>query len=545
MTRDVRFGASAALAVAAGVLSMPRPAAAQADVVAPTQVAPLIDWIEAPAPISAAHGIVAPGNTCAQAGQILTTPFVAAFTLSGFTPDGPPGSCNGAMAVVMLNDAWFRLTAPIDGTLSVEATFSNAPGIVVVHRGAGCGTLVEAGCASGDPMQNPHAVEVAMEANEELWIQVGRRGSMGGPMNGMVDLVVLALPPNDECAGAIEILEGQPVFADTRNASAAPGDPPFSCRDEGVALGVGTLWYSFIAESEGVGLSTCNTAGSTTDSDSLLAVYSGECGSLTEIACNDTGGCWPSSGAASLAVTGLTPGATYLVQLAVKTEASARVYQLDLVHALPCPSGAFVEPEACGQDTNGGCNSPGRPTTPIAMDQSVCGQLYTEPASPNAILRDLDWYDFEVLTPTRLSLCVETQPEVRFFILDRSCDFENPQIIGIETSTASQTACISVVVDPGAYTFVVTLDGLIGVPNPMVTPCGAPNQYLASLRTAPMCSGDANGDGTVDFNDINAVITNWLADYSPGSGPGDADSGGNVNFGDINAVIVNWLSSCP
>jgi hypothetical protein len=55
------------------------------------------------------------------------------------------------------------------------------------------------------------------------------------------------------------------------------------------------------------------------------------------------------------------------------------------------------------------------------------------------------------------------------------------------------------------------------------------------------CPGDANSDNIVDFNDINAVIANWL-----GAGPaGDANADEIVNFDDINAVLANWLASCP
>jgi hypothetical protein len=60
----------------------------------------------------------------------------------------------------------------------------------------------------------------------------------------------------------------------------------------------------------------------------------------------------------------------------------------------------------------------------------------------------------------------------------------------------------------------------------------------------PPCAGDADGSGMVNFDDINSVIANWLANYAPGTGPGDANQDGVVNFDDINAVIANWLSDC-
>ncbi len=55
--------------------------------------------------------------------------------------------------------------------------------------------------------------------------------------------------------------------------------------------------------------------------------------------------------------------------------------------------------------------------------------------------------------------------------------------------------------------------------------------------------GDANGDGDVNFNDINSSIANWLANYAPNTGPGDANGDGVVNFDDINTIIANWLAS--
>jgi hypothetical protein len=72
----------------------------------------------------------------------------------------------------------------------------------------------------------------------------------------------------------------------------------------------------------------------------------------------------------------------------------------------------------------------------------------------------------------------------------------------------------------------------------------APESRVLISVPAP-CVGNANGDGIVNFDDINAVISNWLASYSPGTGPGDANQDGVVNFEDVNAVLSNWLSVCP
>lgn len=63
--------------------------------------------------------------------------------------------------------------------------------------------------------------------------------------------------------------------------------------------------------------------------------------------------------------------------------------------------------------------------------------------------------------------------------------------------------------------------------------------------SAGPCPGDANDDGVVDFNDLGAVIVNWLNSYAPGTGPGDANADGTVDFEDITRVLERWLQPCP
>lgn len=57
------------------------------------------------------------------------------------------------------------------------------------------------------------------------------------------------------------------------------------------------------------------------------------------------------------------------------------------------------------------------------------------------------------------------------------------------------------------------------------------------------CPGDVNGDGEVNFTDLNIV----LADYnSTGSNlPGDTDDDGDVDFADLNTVLGAYNVPCP
>jgi len=63
-------------------------------------------------------------------------------------------------------------------------------------------------------------------------------------------------------------------------------------------------------------------------------------------------------------------------------------------------------------------------------------------------------------------------------------------------------------------------------------------EYVVVLS---FCEGDANGDRVVDFDDITAVLANWLSGGPIGDGNGDSA----VDFDDITAVLANWLNACP
>jgi len=55
---------------------------------------------------------------------------------------------------------------------------------------------------------------------------------------------------------------------------------------------------------------------------------------------------------------------------------------------------------------------------------------------------------------------------------------------------------------------------------------------------------DADASGVIDFDDVIAVLANWLSDYSPGTGPGDANADGIVDFDDVVLVLSLWLTVC-
>jgi hypothetical protein len=95
-----------------------------------------------------------------------------------------------------------------------------------------------------------------------------------------------AIPPNDDCATPTVI--GSLPFTETIDVSSATGavtDPLLLCKtDYTIEPGDRTVWYSFTAGAEDVFLDV-STAGS--DANPILAVYTGTCGALTLLDCND------------------------------------------------------------------------------------------------------------------------------------------------------------------------------------------------------------------------------------------------------------------
>jgi predicted outer membrane repeat protein len=59
------------------------------------------------------------------------------------------------------------------------------------------------------------------------------------------------------------------------------------------------------------------------------------------------------------------------------------------------------------------------------------------------------------------------------------------------------------------------------------------------LIPPPRVLGDANGDQSVDFADITAVLANWGLMLVPG----DVDDSGMVDFADLTLVLSNWGNS--
>ena len=118
------------------------------------------------------------------------------------------------------------------------------------------------------------------------------------PCSGM-SVVAPSLAVNATCSNTTATIDG----ADSQQTNANNGGTP-SCGSMGE-----DVWFTFTAPASGnVDLTT--TAGTITDA--VMAVYSGSCGSFTEVDCDDDGG---TGSMPLLNLTGLTAGNTYFIRL--------------------------------------------------------------------------------------------------------------------------------------------------------------------------------------------------------------------------------------
>jgi hypothetical protein len=228
-----------------------------------------------------------------------------------------------------------------------------------------------------------------------------------------------------------------------------------------------------------------------------------------------------------------------------------------------CPAGSAEEAEACGDDSNGGCNAP--PTSgstccianggigcddPVCQDAvcgadpfccsvawdgicagaaaTLCGDLCSaaaayEPISAGTIcgtfwadgsFRDTDWYSFTLTETTSVTWSVNAKIPVTLAILDNNCP---PFIFTIATLNACPSE-VSACLEAGTYTAFVAP----GIFNGLPCGTGEKNNYVATLSfngsCEPLgCGSTSAGDccvaqATPFCNDADCCTTVCAAD---------------------------------
>ena len=131
-----------------------------------------------------------------------------------------------------------------------------------------------------------------------------------------VSFTTIATPPvNDNCSSATALTVGA-TFAsnltDGTNAGATSGSEPNPTTCFGYSGG--DVWYTAVVPASGsITIETGNSSTGATGFDSVITIYTGTCGALTQINCDDDGAATGSYSLKSL--TGLTPGSTLYIRV--------------------------------------------------------------------------------------------------------------------------------------------------------------------------------------------------------------------------------------
>ena len=205
--------------------------------------------------------------------------------------DGAPAACTGNAD----DDVWFSFVATGEGAL-IDVTpntigFPNTGANIAfqVYSGGACGTLVSLGCINGNPALGGAEAAVAngLVTGETYFVRVWDVNAGYGIANGDFSICVYTPPPpaNDDCLGAISLTISAnctPIVGTTIGASQSL--PASNCSGW-TGNADDDVWYSFnLAAPADLNF---DVLGTVPGFDAVLQLYSGSCGTLTNITCND------------------------------------------------------------------------------------------------------------------------------------------------------------------------------------------------------------------------------------------------------------------
>lgn len=88
----------------------------------------------------------------------------------------------------------------------------------------------------------------------------------------------------------------------------------------------------------------------------------------------------------------------------------------------------------------------------------------------------------------------------------------------------------------GVYSYRIEQNTGLLIPLGLPTSTGGFRPQFMALWSPPVCAGDSDRNGVVEFRDLTAVLTNW-----GGIGPaGDSNYNGTIDFEDITTVLENY-----
>lgn len=207
-------------------------------------------------------------------------------------------------------DVWFQVTVPAAGALIFSSQAADiGDGAMAIYSGT-CNALTEIACNDDNSGLMPSITAGGLTPGSTIWI---RFWAYGASTSGNFGICVTTPPPppsNDNPCTAINIPVSATCNYTTYTNEAATASLGISVPSCGFYNNAGDVWFTATVPAGGA-LLIDTQSGTMFDGD--VAVYTGSCGSLTEIACDAAGSPNPNMG--QVLVGGLTPGTTVWIRV--------------------------------------------------------------------------------------------------------------------------------------------------------------------------------------------------------------------------------------
>jgi cysteine-rich repeat protein len=216
-------------------------------------------------------------------------------------------------------DTWYKVTVPASGSVTVETqetTDTEYVGdtVLTIYSGTCGGTLTELAC-SDDANGLMSLVNVSEQTpGTTLYIAVWTYGDDADNQGTFqVSAYDIPAPANDTCANAAALTVGGTFESNTVNGLTTGANTTLSTEPSCQGNSSADTWYQIVVPASGSVTVETQITDPAELYDSVLTVYSGTCGSLTEIGCNDDGGLDDNALMSKVELTGQTAGATLYV----------------------------------------------------------------------------------------------------------------------------------------------------------------------------------------------------------------------------------------
>ncbi|MBI3846879.1 MAG: hypothetical protein HY292_19820 [Planctomycetes bacterium] len=271
-----------------------------------------------------------PGNDTCAAATVLpgAGPFpvtgTEGTTLATTDVTDPLQACTFGGAAQNSNSVWFSWTPTAGCLAGFETCTSGYDTVLSVFTGtcAAIGTEIACNDDGGSPncggtLQS--GVTWTATASTTYLIEVTDFATPGGgTLNWRLDCGTGPTPPpNDECANATALPPAGPFpitcSQTTNTGTTNVTDPAQACTFGGPNANSHSVWFTWTpAQSASILLNTCGS-----DYDTVASVFTGACGSLTEIACDDdSGAAGPCAGTLQSFLTfNAIAGVTYTIEI--------------------------------------------------------------------------------------------------------------------------------------------------------------------------------------------------------------------------------------